>query len=50
VYQKLLKKGEEISQRKLVLYSRIVIVLLVAGYLVIGYLSEDLVYWLVLYS
>lgn len=50
VYQKLLKKGEEISQHKLVLYSRFVIILLVAGSLVIDYLSEDLVYWLVLFA
>jgi sodium/proline symporter len=50
VYDKLFRKGEVIPQRTLVLYSRLIIVVLVAGALVLGYFSEELVYWLVLFA
>lgn len=50
VYDKLIKKEEEIPQKKLVLYSRAVVVLLVAVALIFGWLAEELVYWLVLFA
>ncbi|MGD2215722.1 MAG: sodium/proline symporter [Gemmatimonadales bacterium] len=49
-YEKILHRGEEIPQKRLVLYSRIVVVLLVAAALVVGLLAEALVFWLVLFA
>ncbi len=49
-YQKILKKDEEIPQKTLVLYSRIVIILLVIAALIFGLIAEELVYWLVLFA
>ncbi len=50
VYDKLVKKDEEIPQKQLVLYSRIVVVVLVGIALVFGWFAEELVYWLVLFA
>ncbi len=50
VYEKIARKGEDISQRTLVLYSRIVVFLLVVLSLIVGFLAEDLVFWLVLFA
>jgi len=50
LYDKLVRKGEEISQKKLVLYSRSVVVLLVIASLIFGLLAQDLVFWLVLFA
>jgi Na+/proline symporter len=50
IYDKLIRKGEEIPQKTLVLYSRIVVFLLVILSLIFGYLAEDLVFWLVLFA
>jgi Na+/proline symporter len=49
-YEKILHRGEEIPQRRLVLYSRIVVALLVIAALVVGLLAEALVFWLVLFA
>ncbi|GAB5410639.1 MAG: sodium/proline symporter [Balneolaceae bacterium] len=49
-YQKILKKDEDVPQKKLVLYSRLVIVGLVLLALIFGLIAEDLVYWLVLFA
>ncbi len=49
-YQKIIKKNEEIPQKKLVLYSRLVVVGLVIIALLFGLIAEDLVYWLVLFA
>jgi sodium/proline symporter len=49
-YEKILHRGEEIPQKRLVLYSRIVVVLLVIAALVVGLLAEALVFWLVLFA
>ncbi|TVR17509.1 MAG: sodium/proline symporter [Balneolaceae bacterium] len=50
VYEKIVRKGEHVSQRTLVLYSRIVVFLLVVLSLIVGFLAEDLVFWLVLFA
>ncbi len=50
IYDKLIKKEEEIPQKQLVLYSRVVVTLLVAVALVFGWFAEELVYWLVLFA
>jgi sodium/proline symporter len=50
VYEKVLRKGETLPQRRLVLYSRITILALVIAALVIGVLAEQLVFWLVLFA
>ena len=50
IYDKLLKKDEEIEQKKLVLYSRIVVVSLVVISLIFGLIAEDLVFYLVLFA
>jgi sodium/proline symporter len=49
-YEKILHRGEVIPQKRLVLYSRIVVMLLVLGALIFGVLAEDLVFWLVLFA
>jgi len=49
-YEKILHRGETIPQKRLVLYSRLVVGLLLALSLVFGLLAEDLVFWLVLFA
>lgn len=50
IYDKIIKKGRELSQKKLVLYSRIVVVLLVGVALVFSLMAQELVFWLVLFA
>lgn len=50
IYEKLIRKGEDVSQDKLVLYSRIVVFALVVLALFFGFYAEDLVFWLVLFA
>lgn len=50
VYQKIVRKGREIDQKRLVLYSRIVVLCLVVVSLILGALAEQLVFWLVLFA
>jgi sodium/proline symporter len=49
-YEKILHRGDVIPQWRLVLYSRVVIVLLVAAALVVGVLPDVLVFWFVLFA
>jgi sodium/proline symporter len=49
-YEKILHREEEIPQRRLVLYSRIVVALLVVAALLVGLTAEALVFWLVLFA
>lgn len=50
VYEKLLKRNEEIPQKTLVNYSRIVVFVLVVIALIIGLGAQELVFWLVLFA
>lgn len=50
LYEKLIKKGQHISQAHLVLYSRMVVVVLVILALLLGLMAEQLVFWLVLFA
>ena len=50
IYDKMIRKHEIIPQKRLVLYSRVVVFLLVILSLLFGYLAEDLVFWLVLFA
>jgi sodium/proline symporter len=50
VYEKIIRKGEEVPQKRLVLYSRVVVFLLVVISLIFGFLAEELVFWLVLFA
>jgi sodium/proline symporter len=50
VYEKVLHRHEEIPQRRLVLLSRTVVVVLVALSVVMGFYAEQVVFWLVLFS
>ncbi len=50
IYEKIVKKGEEVPQKMLVLYSRIVVFLLVIIALLFGFIAEELVFWLVLFA
>lgn len=50
IYEKQIKKGEEVPQKKLVLYSRIVVISLVLISLLFGFIATDLVFWLVLFA
>ena len=49
-YQKLWLKDKEISEKRLVLLSRMVVAALVAGALIFGFYAEDVVFWLVLFA
>jgi Na+/proline symporter len=49
-YQKVVRRGEEIPRRRLVTYSRFTVALLVVLALILGWLAEALVFWLVLFA
>ncbi|WP_018127531.1 sodium/proline symporter [Balneola vulgaris] len=50
LYDRIIKKDEEIPQKTLVLYSRLVVLGLVVFALLFGLIAQDLVYWLVLFA
>lgn len=50
IYEKIIKKGEEIPQQRLVFLSRAVVFIIVVLSLLFGFLAEDLVFWLVLFA
>lgn len=50
LYDKLWMQGKKIPQKKLVLYSRTVVLILVILSLLLGFIAEDLVFWLVLFA
>jgi sodium/proline symporter len=50
VYQKVFRKGIEVPRERLVLYSRGMVAFLVGVALVLGWLAEELVFWLVLFA
>ena len=50
VYEKVVRKGQPLPQRRLVVLSRVVVVALVAVALVLGWAADDLVFWLVLFA
>ena len=50
VYQKRLKKNEPLSQERLVVLSRAVVVALVGLSIALGYLVADWIFWLVLFA
>ncbi len=50
VYEKVLRRGRRVPQRRLVRLSRLAVAVLVAVALVLGLTAEDLVFWLVLFA
>ncbi len=50
IYEKLLHPDKDIPQKRLVMLSRLVVVLLVIVALVLGLMAEQLVFWLVLFA
>jgi sodium/proline symporter len=50
IYEKIIKKDEKVAQKRLVLYSRIVVSMIVVLSLLVGFLAEELVFWLVLFA
>lgn len=50
IYDRILNRGKEIPQKKLVLYSRLVVLILVIVALAFGLLAQELVFWLVLFA
>ncbi len=50
VYEKMIMKGKEVSQSKLVFMSRTVVFLLVVLAIIMGWLAGELVFWLVLFA
>ena len=50
IYEKLINQGKALPQKKLVLYSRIVIALLTLAALFLGMAAGELVFWLVLFA
>lgn len=49
-YQKVVKAGQEVSDRTLVTASRVVVAALVVAALVMGAVAQELVFWLVLFA
>jgi sodium/proline symporter len=50
VYEKVLRRGDTLDSRRLVVYSRAVVVVLVAFSLLVGMVAQQLVFWLVLFA
>ena len=50
IYEKIIHRKKEISQQRLVLISRWFVVLLVIAALLLGFVAEQLVFWLVLFA
>lgn len=50
VYEKVIRRGRPLSQRALVVLSRLVVTGIVLLALVLGWLADDLVFWLVLFA
>ncbi len=50
IYQKIINPQRNFTQKELVFYSRLVILLIVIVALVFGYFASDLVFWLVLFA
>ncbi len=50
IYEKLICKGKALPQKKLVVLSRLVVVVLVVISLLLGLMAESLVFWLVLFA
>lgn len=50
IYQKIISRDKDISQKRLVLISRIVVISLVVAALVLGSLAKEYVFWLVLFA
>ena len=50
VYEKVLRRGEELPEQRLVFLSRAVVAVLVGAALLLGWVAEDLVFWLVLFA
>ncbi|TVP55801.1 MAG: sodium/proline symporter, partial [Gemmatimonadales bacterium] len=50
LYEKGIRKGEEVPQRHLVILSRAVVVALVVAAVILGWAAEELVFWLVLFA
>ncbi len=50
IYQKIINPGRDFTQKELVIYSRLVILLIVVVALIFGYFASDLVFWLVLFA
>jgi Na+/proline symporter len=50
VYEKVLRRGAALDPRRLVVYSRVVVVALVGVALAVGLLAQELVFWLVLFA
>lgn len=50
VYEKVIARDRDLPQRRLVLYSRAVVVALVLAALLLGLVADELVFWLVLFA
>jgi Na+/proline symporter len=50
VYEKVVRKGEPLGQRTLVVLSRLVVTALVLVALILGWVADELVFWLVLFA
>lgn len=50
IYEKTIKKGKTIPQRKLVLYSKLCVLVIGTASIAIGVLAEKVVFWLVLFA
>ncbi|MFC2133459.1 sodium/proline symporter [Bacteroidota bacterium] len=50
IYQKIINPKKEVTEKELVLYSRIIIFVLVNTALIFGFIASDLVFWLVLFA
>ena len=50
IYQKLFRRGEAVSEKRMVFLSRLIIIILVFAAMGLGAVAKDLVFWLVLFA
>jgi len=50
LFQKTIKRGQKIADKKLVIYSRITVLILVIASVLLGLIAKELVFWLVLFA
>ncbi len=50
IYQKVIKRGRVVSEKTLMILSRVMVTVLVVAALILGMLAQELVFWLVLFA
>jgi sodium/proline symporter len=50
IYQRIIKKGQKLEEKRLVVLSRLVVLVLVCLSILLGYIAADWIFWLVLFA